>query len=175
MKRILFLAVVSAMSVVTAMAQTSVKYHGEINAGYSIGVGSYPVNRVSLYTIQGIKVGDYFSTGLGLGLDWYKGLYAEYWEKQGKADMGELAMPIYLNMKGYLPVNKKVAPYLTFDIGYGIGLTEGLDGFGGLYITPGVGIKVGHFKAEVGFNVQRIVDVVNVNANALKLAIGYVF
>lgn len=112
MKRILFLAVVSAMSVVTAMAQTSVKYHGEINAGYSIGVGSYPVSRVSLYTIQGIKVGDYFSTGLGLGLDWYKGLYAEYWEKQGKADMGELAMPIYLNMKGYLPVNEKVAPYL---------------------------------------------------------------
>ena len=89
--------------------------------------------------------------------------------------MGELAMPIYLNMKGYLPVNEKVAPYLTFDIGYGIGLTEGLDGFGGLYLTPGIGIKVGKFKAELGLNVQRIVDIVNINANALKLGIGYIF
>ena len=42
-------------------------------------------------------------------------------------------------------------------------------------LTPGVGIKAGHFKAEVGFNIQRIVDVVNVNANALKLAVGYIF
>ncbi len=175
MKKVIILVIVSAMSVFTAMAQTSVKYNGEINAGYSIGVGSYPVNRVNLNTIQGIKVGEYFSTGLGLGLDWYKGLYADYWEEQGKADMGELAMPIYLNMKGYLPVNEKVAPYLTFDIGYGIGLTEGLDGFGGLYLTPGIGIKVGKFKAELGLNVQRIVDIVNINANALKLGIGYIF
>ena len=175
MKRSLILAFLTVMVIVPATAQVRVKYHGEINVGYSIGVGSYAKNRVNLYTIQGVKIGEYFSTGLGLGLDWYRGLYAEYWEKQGKPDMGELAMPIYLNVKGYLPVNEKVAPYLTFDIGYGIGLTEGLDGFGGLYLTPGVGIKAGHFKAEVGFNVQRIVDVVNVNANALKLAIGYIF
>lgn len=175
MKRNLILAFIAVMVIVPASAQIRVKYHGEINVGYSIGVGSYAKNRVNLYTIQGVKIGEYFSTGLGLGLDWYRGLYAEYWEKQGKPDMGELAMPIYLNMKGYLPVNEKVAPYLTFDIGYGIGLTEGLDGFGGLYLTPGVGIKAGHFKAEVGFNIQRIVDVVNVNANALKLAVGYIF
>jgi len=175
MKRSLILAFLTVMVIVPATAQVRVKYHGEIKAGDSIGVGSYAKNRVNLYTIQGVKIGEYFSTGLGLGLDWYRGLYAEYWEKQGKPDMGELAMPIYLNVKGYLPVNEKVAPYLTFDIGYGIGLTEGLDGFGGLYLTPGVGIKAGHFKAEVGFNVQRIVDVVNVNANALKLAIGYIF
>ncbi len=85
MKKVIILVIVSAMSVFTTMAQTSVKYNGEINAGYSIGVGSYPVNRVNLNTIQGIKVGEYFSTGLGLGLDWYKGLYADYWEEQGKS------------------------------------------------------------------------------------------
>ena len=69
MKKVIILVIVSAMSVFTAMAQTSVKYNGEINAGYSIGVGSYPVNRVNLNTIQGIKIGEYFSTGLGLGLE----------------------------------------------------------------------------------------------------------
>lgn len=175
MKRIIVFAVYSVMSVISVMAQTSVKYHGEGNAGYSVGVGSYAVDRVNLNTIQGVQVGKNFSIGLGIGLDWYRGLYADYWEEQGKTDMGELALPIYLNMKGYLPVNETVAPYLSFDIGYGVGLTEGLDGFGGLYLTPGVGIKVGKFKAEVGFNVQRIVDVLNVNANALKFAIGYIF
>ena len=89
--------------------------------------------------------------------------------------MGELAMPIFLNMKGYLPVSEKVAPYLTFDIGYGIGLTQGLEGFGGLYLTPGIGIKIGKFKTEVGFNMQQITDVIKVNANAIKLSIGYIF
>jgi len=53
MKKVIILVIVSAMSVFTTMAQTSVKYNGEINAGYSIGVGSYPVNRVNLNTIQG--------------------------------------------------------------------------------------------------------------------------
>lgn len=175
MKRSLILAFLAVMVIVPATAQVRVKYHGEINAGYSFGIGTYAKNRVNLNTIQGIQVGEYFSVGLGFGLDWYRGLYPEYWEKQGKPDMGELAMPIFLNMKGYLPVNEKIAPYLTFDIGYGIGLTQGLEGFGGLYLTPGIGIKFGKFKAEVGFNMQQIVDIVKVNANAVKLSIGYIF
>lgn len=175
MKKIVLIVALAIMSASALSAQVRVKYHGEINAGYSIGVGSYAKNRVNLNTIQGIQAGDYFSVGLGIGLDWYRGLYPEYWEKQGKPDMGELAMPIFLNLKGYLPVSETVAPYLTFDIGYGVGLTEGLKGFGGLYMTPGIGIKLGKFKAEVGFNMQQIVDVVKVNANAVKLSIGYIF
>ena len=175
MKNFFFTMAATVISAAASFAQIPVKYHGEVNAGYSVGVGSYAVNRVNLNTIQGVQVGEYFSTGLGIGLDWYRGLYADYWEEQGKPDMGELAMPIYLNMKGYLPVTKTIAPYLTFDIGYGVGLTEGLDGFGGLYMTPGIGIKAGKFKAEIGLNVQRIVDIVNVNANAIKLVVGYIF
>lgn len=175
MKRIIITIVVAVISIVSAFAQVSVKYHGELNAGYSVGVGTYAADRVNLNTIQGIQIGDYFSVGLGLGLDWYRGLYADYWKEKGKADRGELAMPIYLNVKGYLPVNETVVPYLTFDIGYGIGITEGLDGFGGLYLTPGVGIRFGRFKVEAGFNVQQITDVIKVNTNALKLSVGYIF
>ena len=175
MKRIIILAIVAAMSVATALAQPAAKYHGEVNIGYSIGVGSVPINRVMLNTIQGVKIGDFFSTGLGVGLDWYRGLYADYWESQGKVDSGELVMPLYLNVKGYLPINTNVSPYLTFDVGYGAGVTEGVKGFGGLYLTPGVGVCFGKIKAEIGFNIQQIVENVKINANAVKLSIGYIF
>lgn len=174
MKKVVLLAVFAAFSV-SLFAQTNVKYRGEVNAGYSFGVGTYAINRVNLNTIQGIQAGKYFSAGLGIGLDWWRGLYADYWKQQGKGDMGELSMPIYLNVKGHLPVSEVITAFLTFDVGYGIALTEGLDGFGGLYLTPGVGIQIGKIKAEVGFNMQRITDVLNVNANAIKLSIGYVF
>lgn len=175
MKKCILVVILAIMTAHISSAQVQVKYQGEVNAGYSIGVGSMGINRVNLNTIQGVKVGQYFSTGLGIGLDWYRGLYADYWERQGKADKGEIAVPIYLNFKGYLPVNDRIAPYLTFDVGYGIGLTEGLDGFGGLYLTPGAGIQLGSFKADIGLNIQRMLDFVNVNTNALKIAVGYIF
>lgn len=175
MKQVVLIITLSLITASALSAQIRVKYHGEINAGYSIGVGSYAKNRLNLNTIQGVQAGEYFSVGFGLGLDWYRGLYSEYWEKQGMPDMGELAMPLFLNFKGYLPLSDTLTTYLTFDIGYGIGLTEGVEGYGGLYMTPGVGIKMGKFKAEVGFNMQQIIDVLNINANAFKLSLGYIF
>ena len=68
MKKVIILAMIFSISVFTTMAQTSVKYNGEINVGYSIGVGSYPVNRVNLNTIQGIKIGEYFLNVLYLAI-----------------------------------------------------------------------------------------------------------
>lgn len=178
MKRILILVAVATLAAHTTSAQVNAKYQGEVNAGYSIGIGPFGMNRVNLHTVQGVKIGDYVSTGLGIGLDWWRGLYADYWEEQGKADMGELSLPIYLNVKSHLPISETTAPYLTFDIGYNVGLTDGLEGFGGLYLTPGVGVKIGMFKAEVGFNIQKIdtgLDILDIKSNAIKLAVGVVF
>ena len=175
MKKLL-LFVVGAVLTISAVSAQNVKYQGEVNVGYSIGVGTAPVNRANLNTIQGVKVGDYFSIGAGLGLDWWKGLYADYWQGQGKADRGELSVPIFLNVKGYLPVNERVAPYLSFDVGYNAGLTEGLEGFGGLLLTPAAGVMIGHFKVEAGITIQKVADnLLNINANAIKLGVGYVF
>ncbi len=166
MKGLFLLAVAAAMSVSVANAQVPVKYQGEVDLGYSIGVGTFATGRVNLHTIQGVRIGKYFSTGLGLGLDYYHEFY----------EQGELATPIYLNLKGYLPVSEKVSPYFSFDIGVGIGATEGVSGLSGMYCTPAIGIKAGKFKAQLGYNVQRVSESgVGFNANAVQIKVGVVF
>ena len=102
MKKLFLLIVTTVISANIAKAQVQVTYQGEVDAGYSIGVGTFATSRVNLHTIQGIRIGEYVSTGLGLGLDYYHEFY----------DNGELVIPIYLNIKGYLPVSKKVSTFL---------------------------------------------------------------
>lgn len=164
MKKCLLLAAVAVLSVVGAKAQKiPVAYHGEVDLGYSIGVGTFGEGRVNLHTIQGVQLGRYFSAGLGLGLDLYH-------------NGPELVVPIYLNMKGYLPVTEKVSPYFSLDIGGGIGATELLSGLSGLYCTPAVGVRVGMFKAQLGYNVQRFSESgFGFNTNAIQIKLGVMF
>lgn len=166
MKKLLLLVAMATMSICTANAQVPVKYHGEVDLGYSIGVGTFATGRVNIHTIQGVQIGKYFSTGIGLGLDYYH----EFYEK------GELTIPIYLNLKGYLPISKKVAPYFSFDIGAGVGATSGVTGMSGLYCTPAVGIKAGKFKAQLGYNIQRVSESgIGFNMNAIQIKVGLMF
>lgn len=164
MKKLLLTAIAATVSLCAAHAQVPVKYQGEVDLGYSIGVGEFATGRVNLHTIQGVKIGDYFSTGVGVGVDYYH---------EGEA---ELMIPVYLNLKGYLPVSEKVSPYLSFDIGAGIGATEGVSGLSGMMLTPAIGVKAGIFKAQIGYNVQRISESgVGVNFNALQIKVGVMF
>lgn len=149
-----------------ANAQIPVQYQGEVDVGYSIGTGTFASNRVNLHTVQGVKIGQYFSTGIGVGLDYYHQIY----------DKGELVIPIYLNLKGYLPVSEKIAPYLSFDIGAGIGATAGVSGLSGVMYTPALGVKIGKFKVQVGYNVQRVSESgLGFNMGAVQIKAGIVF
>ncbi|MFI3292947.1 MAG: hypothetical protein SNI70_05460 [Rikenellaceae bacterium] len=47
---------------------TGVKYQGEVLTGFGAGVGLLPMDRLYLHTIQGVRVGEHFSAGLGIGL-----------------------------------------------------------------------------------------------------------
>lgn len=163
MKKLLLLVATATMSVCAANAQTPVKYHGEVDLGYSIGVGTFSTGRVNVHTIQGVRIGNYFSTGVGLGLDYYH-------------EASELFIPIYLNLKGYLPVSEKIAPYFSFDIGAGVGATSGVSGTSGMYCTPAVGVKAGKFKAQLGYNIQRLSESgIGINMNAIQLKVGLMF
>lgn len=163
MKKLLFSALVALLTIGATNAQAPVKYHGEVDLGYSIGVGTFATGRVNLHTIQGVQVGKYFSTGIGLGLDLYH-------------EGPELMIPIYLNLKGYLPVAAKVCPYFSFDIGAGIGASTGLSGLSGVTYTPAVGIKAGRFKAQIGYNAQCLSDSgVSITMGALQLKAGVMF
>ena len=160
----LFLLMAATIFASTVFAQTPIKYQGEVDLGYSIGAGTFAADRVNLHTIHGAKFGNHFSAGLGLGLDYYH---------EGE---GEIIVPIYLNVKGYLPVSKKVSPYLSFDIGVGVGASEYVSGLSGLYCMPTIGIKAGHFKVQFGYNVQKLSeDGISVSFNAIQLRLGVAF
>ena len=159
-----FLLLTATIIASTVFAQTPIKYQGEVDLGYSIGTGTFAADRVNLHTIHGAKIGNYFSAGLGLGLDYYH---------EGE---GELIVPIYLNMKGYLPVSEKVSPYLSFDIGVGVGASEYVSGFSGLYCMPAIGNKARHFMAQLGYNVQTLSEEgISISFNAIQLKLGVVF
>lgn len=166
MKKIILLLVAAVISASSAFAQVPIKYQGEVDLGFSFGVGTYAVNRVNVHTIQGVKIGDYFSAGIGLGTDIYV-------EKDVESD---LFIPLYLNVKGYLPTSSKVTPYASFDIGGGFGASEYAKGLSGVMLCPAVGVKIGMFKAQLGYNVQKISESgVSINFSSLQLKAGVVF
>ena len=142
MKKIKSILVVLLMLVATtSYAQSEVKYQGEVDLGYSLGVGNFGLDRVNLHTVHGAKINKNFSLGAGLGVDYYF-----------NGGEGEIMMPLYVNAKAYLPVNTKFSPYASIDLGYGIGVTSE---FGGFYWSPAVGIKYNKFKFQIGYTSQR--------------------
>ena len=166
MRKFYLLFVVALIAASSASAQIPIRYHGEVDLGYSLGIGTFASDRVNLHTIQGLKIGQYFSTGVGLGLDYHHQLY----------EKGELVVPVYLNLKGYLPVNNIVSPYISMDLGVGIGATEGVSGLSGLYFTPAVGVAINKFKVQLGYNLQRVSEMgIGINVNAMQLKLGFVF
>lgn len=168
MKKVFLVVFMSAVAFCSS-AQVTAKYQGEVELGYSAGVGTFSMGRVNLHTIQGAKVGDYFSVGLGLGLDYYHELYSDVGD-------GELFVPIYLNMKGYVSVTEKLSPFASLDLGYGLGITEGVSGCGGFLWSPSVGLRYNHFKLQVGYTSQRISeDGFGFNMNAVQFKIGIIF
>ena len=71
MKRVSLFLSLLLLTVGFASAKGKVSYQGEVDLGYSFGVGKRASERVNIHTIQGIKVGKYFSTGIGTGFDFY--------------------------------------------------------------------------------------------------------
>lgn len=166
MKKVLLLTLLTFAITFCTNAQVKAKYQGEVDLGYTVGTGTFSTGRVNLHTIHGAKIGDYFSAGLGVGLDYYHEFY----------DKGELFMPIFLNMKGYYPVTEKLSPLVSLDLGYGLGLTSGVSGCGGFLWSPSVGVRYGHFKFQVGYTSQRISeDGFGFNMNGVQFKLGVVF
>ena len=159
-KRVLMLMLFAVICNVSSFAQTDVKYHAEVDLGYSTGVGEWCFERVNLHTVQGVKIGNNFSVGLGLGVDYYY-------------DLEEAFMPITVNAKGYLPVSNKVSPFISLDLGYGVGLSNSGSGF---TYTPAIGVKLSKFKIQVGYNCQKITESgLSLNMGAIQLKLGFMF
>lgn len=179
-KKLLLLTLVLITIVGTTNAQSSnVKYQGDIQLGYSAGIGTFATDRVNLHMVNGVRINEYFSTGIGLGLDYY---HTYNWYINNDYVASELVMPIFLNAKGYLPISKKTNLFLSMDLGCSIGLTEGVSGMSGFMMTPAVGasFKVAESKAitfSFGYNYQAwsTGGLLSINADALSLKVGFAF
>jgi opacity protein-like surface antigen len=106
-KSILLLLAMVALFASTATAQEKgVKYYGEVfvagdaswaNMVYSsekVANNDVLMYGTSLHTIHGVKIGDKFSLGLGLGIDILLGM-----DEEDDADVGGLLIPLYLDFK----------------------------------------------------------------------------
>lgn len=147
-----------------------VGYQGEIVAGFGAGIGFLPMDRLYLHTIQGVRIGEHFSTGLGIGMTMIMPYTFDY-------NKPELYVPIYLNMKGYLPVGAKVSMFASLDIGGAFGMTEGVSGLSGFMVCPSLGVSVNRkVNISLGYDVQKISDgLLSVNMNAVAIKMGILF
>ncbi len=177
MKKILFLLVVSLCVTTSLMAQPKIRYQGDVQVGYSFGIGGYNLNRVDLHFINSARIGEYFSAGVGIGLDFYHAKQHEVlWD-----NFRELALPIYLNTRGYLPVSQKVSLFASLDVGASIGLTLGVKGLSGLLLSPSIGVRLHttHRQAVtigVGYVMQQFGAYgIKFNADAMQIKVGYSF
>ena len=65
---------------------------------------------------------------------------------------------------------------MSLDLGYGVGVTEGVDGLGGFLWSPAIGIKYDMFKFQIGYSSQRISESgIGFDMNAVQFKIGIAF
>ncbi|MBR5866016.1 MAG: hypothetical protein IKY89_07085 [Alistipes sp.] len=166
MKRILLLTLVAlfiAGATTEAKAQ-SMKYMFELHAGTGIGVGKNPMHQLQVNWVQGFRLGDNYSLGFGLGLDWHTADFRE----------GVLMFPLYYNVKFYAPTNGMFKPFISASIGYGINSErEKIPVNGGLLFDIGTGFKINSVVLSIGYHMQQMGPIKdNVNLGALQFKIG---
>lgn len=150
----------------SAQAQRKlVRYRGEIAVGYTDDL-------LNVRLLNGIAVGDYFSAGIGVGIDFTPSLFA-----------ATSQVPVYLNLKGHLPAGV-VTPFVSCDIGAGIGVSGYLGGRSGLLCTPALGCAFGVGKGDralfvsAGYSIRHLSGTgtrPGGTRGAVSLGLGYRF
>ncbi len=163
-KTIKFALLVFAMTFTMNSFSQVNKYQGEASASYGIGVGTFSINRFCVETVHGVRFNPDVFLGLGLG---YTSL-----TKDGSS-FG--VIPVFANVKGYLPSSRNLKPFGSLDFGYGIG-TGDMGGFGGVYISPAIGLSFNKFNISLAYQSQAISDSgVSVTFGAIALKAGVTF
>ncbi|WP_418409329.1 hypothetical protein [Alistipes sp.] len=174
MKKIL-LSIFAVFCISTFATAQKISYQGEVLLGYSVGVGDEPIDRIPLHIVNGVRFNDYLSMGIGVGI--------EYWcYFKGFMEHSTYTIPVYANIKGYLPVTERVSPFVGLDLGYGIGAGE-FNAFGGFLATPVVGVSFGvkrnfAINLSVGYAYQKMSEGTILNdasANGLTIKVGFQF
>lgn len=191
MKKHILLFTFALLSTAAFAQNQTIRYQGEVQAGYAFGIGDYKIDRLSIHMINGVRFNPYFSAGLGLGLDVYN-------------SDGEtlVSLPLFVNLKGYLPVSQSVSFFASFDLGYSVALKSyeetihvnnipynGKLGMKGIMYTPAIGasFKVTGNKTlnlSLGYDIKTATADVSgqgqhgsddMKCNAIGIKLGYAF
>lgn len=160
-----------------------IRYQGEVNIGFATGgklnmevegikekIGT-DFSRPFLETVHGVRVGDYLFAGVGVGLQHAYGKFMNDerldFDEDEVPNWNTTMMPIFLNLKGYYPVTKHFAPYISLSLGatttlgsdlsftdsyFDSGYSEWIDTKlkGGFYCDFGVGFTARKFNFGFG-------------------------
>lgn len=164
MKKIfLLLFLLVGIGTISASAQET-RYQGEVYVAGGYGVGNSALSRLQLHTIQGARIGQCFSAGVGLGVDYYT----------QDIESGMFMIPVFADFKLYAPTAGKVDPFLMVDLGYGFVAEE--PNVGGLMFGAGVGFKAGVFAMSLGYHLQQFgVQGISLGLNAIQLKVSVAF
>lgn len=162
---ILLVSLCSMAMIEPAEAQgPKTKYHGEVYVSGGYGVGDAQLHRLQLHTIQGARIGECFSMGVGLGVDWYT----------NDIESGMAMIPIFADLKLYAPTRGNFDPYLMVDLGYGFAAEE--PQLGGLMFGAGIGFKAGIFNMSIGYHLQQLgIQGLSIGMSAIQLKLGVAF
>ena len=170
MKKVALIFAFIAVVLFSYDAYSQSKYQGEVSAGIALGVGNFSESRLIAETVHGLRFNENFFAGVGLGLHYYLG---------NDIGLSGTVMPLFFDVKGYYPVSSKLAPFASFDIGYGIGLGD-ING-DGAYFSPSIGMNVkmrwtDSMNFALSFHSQNFSnDGFSIAYNAIVFKVGIVF
>ena len=156
-----------------------------IDFGYYWGddLGDYRRDRFIFNFIAGYQATPYFSFGLGTGFAYYDGV-----QGYSNAFSGdEFLIPFFTDFRVNF-INRRVSPYLSFDIGYSFKLDDDFKGVG-MFINPTIGVSFRAVKRSeihigIGYHLQNWKDAYwnyytnnykNVDFEAIAFKFGFSF
>ncbi|MBQ8493239.1 MAG: hypothetical protein IJ464_03025 [Alistipes sp.] len=156
---------------------TTVKPQFEANVGFITGgklntknFGKVKTNlsRPYLELLAGVRLGDFLFAGVGTGVQYAYGecnLISVATDISGKGSpetWGSVSIPIYANVRGYIPTRIIVKPYISVSIGGHVVATSNFsqEGYGklrgGLLMKFGAGMNIANFNFALGLASQNL-------------------
>lgn len=171
-------------------AQSTVKHHFEINAGFITG-GKLRVrnegqkfktnfSRPYVEVVYGARLNDYLFVGVGTGVQYAYGdcKLMNKLELNTPESWGLVAMPIYGNVKACYPVSRMVTPYISVGVGGNVVLASNFsDGDygkirGGLFCKFGAGLTISKFNFGLGMTSQNMKWLNEAGATNFKIGVN---
>ena len=158
-------------------AASTVQAQFEVNAGFITGgkldtknFGKLQTNlsRPYIDIIGGVRLGTYLFAGIGVGVQYVYGecsMVSKATEIGGGGSpetWGSVSIPIYANVKGYIPNRSIVVPYISVSLGGHVVATSNFskEGYGklngGLLMKFGAGMNISKFNFGIGLASQNL-------------------